>query len=208
MKADIKHYFENVDHEILLKIIERKINDDSLIWLIKQILNNLDTKIKCKGMPIGNLTSQFFANVYLNRLDYFVKNKLRAEFYIRYVDDFVILHENKEVLVLYKDKIAKYLKNLKLELHPDKSKILPLRSSITLLGYRIYYYHKLLRKSNLKKFEREFKNELELCKMGRRSQKEVLKSLQGWFGYSIWADTYKFRKNIIKKLNEKTIQKL
>ena len=197
MKADIKHYFETVDHEILLKIIERKINDDSLIWLIKQILNNLDTKIKCKGMPIGNLTSQFFANVYLNRLDYFVKNKLRAEFYIRYVDDFVILHENKEVLDLYKYKIAKYLKNLKLELHKDKSKILPLRNGVTFLGYRIFYHYKLLRKSNLRRFKRDFKEKME----AEQSREEILKSLQGWFGYSIWADTYKFRKKIIKKLN-------
>src|SRR3989338_3802313 len=71
LKADIKHYFETVNHEILLKILRRKIKGENIINLIKKILNNFDTKIKGKGMPLGNLTSQFFANVYLNELDYF-----------------------------------------------------------------------------------------------------------------------------------------
>src|SRR3989344_1402290 len=96
LKADIKHYFNNVDHERLLEIIERKIKDKNIIWLIKQILNNFDSSIKGKGMPLGNLTSQFFANVYLNELDQFVKHKLKAKYYIRYVDDFLILHNSKE----------------------------------------------------------------------------------------------------------------
>ncbi|MBI4158979.1 hypothetical protein HY500_01840, partial [Candidatus Woesearchaeota archaeon] len=91
LKADVKHYFETVNHEILLKIIRRKIKDENIISLIKKILNNFDTKIKGMGMPLGNLTSQFFANVYLNELDQFVKHKLKAKYYIRYVDDFVIL---------------------------------------------------------------------------------------------------------------------
>ena len=77
--------------------------------LINQILDNFDTKTKGKGMPLGNLTSQFFANIYLNDLDYFVKHKLKAKYYIRYVDDFVILHTSKETLEIYKDKINKYL---------------------------------------------------------------------------------------------------
>src|SRR3989344_4564521 len=96
LKADIKHYFDTVDHERLLEIIERKVKDKNVIWLIKQILNNFDTSIKGKGMPLGNLTSQFFANVYLNELDQFVKHKLKAKYYIRYVDDFLILHNSKE----------------------------------------------------------------------------------------------------------------
>ncbi|MEK6951448.1 MAG: reverse transcriptase/maturase family protein, partial [Nanoarchaeota archaeon] len=137
LKADITHYFQTVDHEILLSIIKEKIKDENIIWLIKQILNNFDTEIKGRGMPLGNLTSQFFANVYLNKLDYFVKHKLKAKYYIRYVDDFVILHHNKETLEEYKLSIDKFLReNLKLELHPDKSKIIPLKNGINFLGYR------------------------------------------------------------------------
>lgn len=161
MKADIKHYFETVDHEVLLTVIKRKVKEEDIIWLITQILNNFNSEIKGKGMPLGNLTSQFFANVYLNELDQFVKNKLKAKYYIRYVDDFVILHNSKEKLNGWKEQINKFLKNnLKLELHPNKSKILPLRNGINFLGYRIFYHHKLLRKSNLKKFERNLKEKI------------------------------------------------
>ena len=91
-KADIKHYFDTVDHDILLKIIERKIKDEKVIWLVKQILKNFIVNEENKGMPLGNLTSQFFANVYLNELDYFIKHKLKSKYYIRYVDDFIIIH--------------------------------------------------------------------------------------------------------------------
>ncbi|MBI2508143.1 hypothetical protein HYV89_04275 [Candidatus Woesearchaeota archaeon] len=203
LKADIKHYFETVDHEVLLKIIERRIKDKKAIWLVKQILNNFNTKRKGKGMPLGNLTSQFFANVYLNEIDQFVKNKLRAKYYIRYVDDFVILHDNKEKLLEYKDKISKYLMYLKLELHPTKSNIIPLRNGIAFLGYRVFYYHKLLRKSNLKKFERNFKEKLEFCEGGGAfAIDDLYNCLQGWFGYAMWADTYKLRKETMRKVRK------
>ena len=151
-------------------------------------------------MPLGNLTSQFFANIYLNELDYFVKHKLKAKYYIRYVDDFVVLNSNKEFLQDYKDKIINYLLNLKLELHPDKSSILFIRNGITFLGYRIFYHYKLLRKSNIRKFGRNLKQKVKLYGSGVTLEK-LIKSLQGWFGYAIWANTYKFRKNIIKNLN-------
>jgi len=99
LKADIKHYFQEVNHRILIKVISRKIHDEKVLWLIKQILNNnvLDNN-EGRGMPLGNLTSQFFANVYLNELDYFVKHKLKVKYYIRYVDDFVLLNSSKEKL--------------------------------------------------------------------------------------------------------------
>jgi len=96
LKADIKHYFQEVDRKILLEILSKKIKCEKTIWLIQQILDNFDNE---KGMPLGNLTSQFFANVYLNELDQFIKHKLRAKFYIRYVDDFVLMNSSKEKLV-------------------------------------------------------------------------------------------------------------
>ena len=202
LKADIKHYFQTVDHEVLLYIIKRKVKDGNLIWLIRQILNNFDAEIKGKGMPLGNLTSQFFANVYLNKLDYFVKHELKAKYYIRYVDDFVILHNNKKILEEYKNKINIYLRALKLELHPDKSKIVPLGNGITFLGYRIFYHHKLLRKSNIRKFEKNFNKNLNLYKDGILTYNDLINSIQGWFGYSVHADTYKFRKRIMKKIRD------
>ena len=158
-------------------------------------------------MPLGNLTSQFFANVYLNELDQFVKHKLKAKYYIRYVDDFVILHNDSTILEVYKNKINKFLKEeLKLELHHDKSKVFSLANGTTFLGYRIFYHYKLLRKSNLRKFQGNLERKIRLYELGMKSYDSLWSSLEGWSGYAIWADTYKLRKNIgrsLRKLEKK-----
>lgn len=139
LKADIKHYFDTVNHNIFLEMLREKIKDERLLWLIKIILKNHKTQAEGKGMPLGNLTSQFFANVYLNELDQFVKHNLKAKYYIRYVDDFVILHQSKKQLEIWEKEIDNFLKNeLKIELHPDKCKIYSLANGTQFLGYRIF----------------------------------------------------------------------
>jgi len=198
LKADIKHYFATIDHEILLNILRKKINDKNLIDLIKIILNNFETSTKGKGLPLGNYTSQFFANIYLNHLDYFIKHKLKAKYYIRYVDDFVILHKDKRVLVRNMIKIKKYLKFLKLELHPDKSEIHALRNGITFLGYRIFYHFKLLRKRNIRYFKRMLSEKVSLYRRGEIDGKKLKGFLDGWNGYSSFANTFNFNKKIYK----------
>lgn len=185
LKADISHYFDEVDHDILLHVLKKKVCDTSLIRLINKILKNHSDN---KGMPLGNMTSQFFANVYLNELDQFVKHKLKAKYYIRYVDDFVILNENKEVLEYYLSEIHKFVQdNLKIQLHPNKSKILLLKRGIPFLGYRIFYYHKLLRKSNIKNMSRQ---------LIKNNYDSLYKYLDGWFSYADHADTFNLRKKV------------
>ena len=152
---------------------------------------------------MGNLTSQFFANVYLNELDQFVKHKLKAKYYIRYVDDFVILNNNRQTLAECKESINNFLKVINLELHKDKSKIIPLSEGISLLGYRVFCRHKLLRKSNLKKFKRNISEKINEAKNNALPYDSLLGSIQGWLGYAIWANTYKLRKNLIKEIDEK-----
>jgi len=196
-KADISHYFDNVDHEILINIIKRKIGDGKLIWLIRKVLNNFNSPIKGKGMPLGNYTSQFFANVYLNGLDYFVKHELKAKYYIRYVDDFVILHRSKKRLEYFKKRIIEFLKEIKLEPHSEKSDIIPLQKGITFLGYRIFYHHKLLRKRNQKHFLRRFYRYFQSYNQDIISDEQLIAIVQGWFGYARWANTYKLRKQIL-----------
>ena len=198
LKADIKHYFATIDHKVLINILRKKINDENFIGLIKIVLDNFETKYKGQGLPLGNYTSQFFANVYLNHLDYFVKHKLKAKYYIRYVDDFVILHKNKKVLEEYLDKITKYLRFLKLELHPDKSEIHALRNGITFLGYRIFYYYRLLRKRNIRYFNRKLKENIELYRRGEIDDKKLKGFLDGWNGYSSFANIYNFNKQTNK----------
>lgn len=197
LKADIKHYFDTIDHEILIRTIGRTIKDENVTWLVKQILNQHSID-KGKGMPLGNLTSQFFANLYLNDFDYFVKHKLKAKYYIRYVDDFVILSNSKKMLESYKDKICKYLSSLRLEMHPSKSKIMPLYNGINLLGFRVFYYHRLIKKSNIKRFERKLCQKSIKLAIGDLSHDYFINGLHGWFGYAVWANTYKSRQRIIK----------
>ena len=205
LKADIKHYFDEVDHNILIEIIKRKIKDEKVILLIEKILKNKVfgmggggiNGFENKGMPLGNLTSQFFANVYLNELDYFVKHNLKAKYYIRYVDDFIILHQYKEQLEIWKQEINNFLKeNLKLELHSEKSRIIPLSEGIDFVGFRNFYHYKLLRKRNIRKVI----SAVEEYKKGEIPKEEILEIFQGWQAYAKWANTYKLRKQVIKKI--------
>ena len=205
LKADIRHYFDRVDHEILLNIIKRKIRDEKVIWLVQKILDNHDSKILGRGMPIGNLTSQFFANVYLNELDYFVKHKLKAKYYLRYVDDFVILHKDKEVLENYKKQINEFLKAIKLELHPEKSRVLSLHNGISLLGFRVFYHYKLPRKSNIRKFEKRLDELTKDFKEGKINKEKFMESLEGWFAYAEWSNTYGYRNKVLREILKITI---
>jgi len=197
LKADVKHYFQEVSHKILLEIIKRKVSDEKVLWLVKRILeNNVSDDKKEKGMPLGNLTSQFFANIYLNELDYFVKQELKAKYYIRYVDDFIALHSSKGQLEMCKNEISKFLKeNLNLELHPDKSKIICLSRGVDFVGFRNFYHFKLLRKRNVRKMLLQIKN----YKNKKISEDELFQIFQGWNGYAKWANMYKLVDNLIKK---------
>jgi retron-type reverse transcriptase len=200
LKADIKHYFDSVDHEVMIHIISKKIKDEKTLLLIRKILDNHCYKEIGKGMPIGNLTSQFFANVYLNELDYFVKHRLKAKYYIRYVDDFVILDVSKENLDLYKKEIDDFLKTIKLELHPQKSRVIPLHEGVKFLGFRIFYKYKLLKKSNIRKMNHRIENFIDLYKKGIIDKDEIYECVEGWFAYAMHANTYNLRKRIMKKL--------
>lgn len=190
LKADIKHYFDEVNHEILIDRLKNKIYDENILELVKIIIKNFRGKSAGTGMPLGNLTSQFFANVYLDKLDKFVKHILKAGYYIRYVDDFIILHESKKQLEIWKKQIVEFLKEkLKLELHPQKSRIIPLKRGIDFVGFRHFYYFKLLRKRNI----RNMKRKIEMFKQGLISKDKLLESFQGWNAYARWADSFKLR---------------
>lgn len=148
-------------------------------------------------MPLGNLTSQFFANIYLNELDYFVKHKLKAKYYIRYVDDFIILHNSKGQLEIWKQEIDKFLKEkLKIELHPDKSKIISLSKGIDFVGFRVFWHYKLLRKRNIRKMLKK----ILVYKRDKLSKEEILESFQGWNAYAKWANSYQLRRKVVKKI--------
>ena len=200
LKCDISKYFESIDHKILFSLIKRKISDKKVLWLIKEILNSSYKKIRV-GIPIGNLTSQLFANIYLNELDQFIKHGLKIKYYIRYMDDFLVLDYDKREICQTKEKIREFLQDkLKLELHPKKANIFPTEKSIDFLGYRIFGSYRLLRKDTVKKFIKRTKTYQKRLNKGLLSQEKFNNSLQSWLGYAQFANSWRLRKNLEEKL--------
>ena len=120
MKCDIRKFFDSIDHEILLRLLSAKLPDEPLIKLLESIVYSFKVK-EGKGIPLGNLTSQLFANIYLDQLDQYVKRILRFKNYVRYADDFVSLSRSKyEIMAIFSDVSLFVNKQLKLELHPNK----------------------------------------------------------------------------------------
>ena len=201
LKADIKKYFESVDHEILLRIIREKVKDENVLWLAQQILTySSNSSVKGRGMPLGNYTSQFFANIYLNKFDYFVKHTLRIKYYLRYVDDFVILHKDKERLERYKRYIDEYLNTLGLRLHSTKSRIIPLHEGVPLLGFRVFYHYRLLKESSIRQLKRNLRIWRKDYIQGI-SYDIIAARLSGWLAHAEHGDTYKFRKRVAVTFN-------
>ena len=151
-------------------------------------------------MPLGNYTSQFFSNIYLNELDYYVKHILKVKYYIRYVDDFIILHKNKKRLEYFLEHINNFLPYLKIKLHQEnhqeKTKIKPLRNRVDFLGYRIFYHYKLLRKRNIKHFKRKLKENINLKNERKITEEQFNSRIVGWRGYADFGDNH----NLMKKL--------
>jgi len=203
LKADIRHYFEEVDHALLLRIMQKKIKDQQVLWLILKIVGNYSTK-EGKGMPLGNLTSQFFANIYLNELDQFVKHTLRAKFYIRYVDDFLILHQSETELKRCFQAIRSFLqKDLALEFHPTKSRIASVHQGTEFLGLKIFSHHKQIKLKNVRKFYRKFHELYQEYVQEKVSYDEVYDFMEGWTAYTRNADTHLLRKRVGTLFNDR-----
>ena len=195
MKCDISKYFDNVDHEILLEMLEKKIKDRNVLWLLNKIINS-----NPRGIPIGNLTSQLFANIYLNELDHFIKRVLLKRYYIRYMDDFLILGNDKSHLRDDKEKIKIFLaKRLKLELHPKKAEIFPIDRGVDFLGYVVKDGYRLLRKSTVKRFIKKRRRYEAMVKNGKRTKQSSQNFCDSWRGYASFANSYK----LVKKLGLK-----
>ena len=196
LKADIQKYFENIDHCILLELIGKKIADEDVIWLIKRILAG--NGLFC-GIPIGNLTSQVFANLYLNPLDQFIKHRLRFKYYVRYMDDFVLMDISKDRLHKAKREIAQFLKeNLRLNLHPKKQTVTPLKCGIDFLGFRIFSTHRLLRRGNVKRFCRRLKKMKEQFERKQIPIGKIGLSIRGWIAHAKQGNTYGLRIRVLR----------
>lgn len=159
LKGDIKKFFASIDHAILKNILKKYITDMDILWLLNQLINSFNTKDKINvGLPLGNLTSQLFVNIYMNASDQFVKRKLKDKYYIRYADDFVVLSDNKLYLEQLITKLSTFLENkLKLTLHPNKLFIKTLASGVDFLGWVIFPHHLIPRTSTKKRMLKRLK---------------------------------------------------
>lgn len=154
-------------------------------------------------MPLGNHTSQWFANIYLDKFDKLVKHELNAKYYIRYVDDFVIFSNSRTELKNWKEKIDRFLRQkLKLKLHPDKSQIIPLYHGINFLGLKIFYHYSLIRESNRKNFERRLKELRILYRERQINREQVVESLEGWIAFAKHSNSYKYRRELLRNFNK------
>jgi retron-type reverse transcriptase len=146
LKCDIRKFFASIDHAILINILEKYIPDPGIMDLLREIIESFSSTRPGVGLPLGNLTSQLFVNIYMNEFDQFIKHELKEKYYIRYADDFVILSESKIWLEYQLPKIATYLsEQLHLELHPKKVSIETLASGVDFLGWVMFPDHKVLR---------------------------------------------------------------
>ena len=216
LKCDIKKYFPSIDHEILKAAFRRKIRDVQTLWLMDLIVDSsnpqehvleyfegddlLTSLSRKRGIPIGNLTSQFFANIYLNGFDYFVKEGLGCRHYIRYVDDFVVLADTKARLHQVKAEMEGYLSKLRLKLHRYKCQISPVKAGTDFLGYQIFPSHRRLRKSAVTRARRRLKRLQRDYSSGKISQHDVNQSVQSWLGHVRHADTYGLRRAIFSEV--------
>ncbi|MDO8618404.1 MAG: reverse transcriptase domain-containing protein [Candidatus Daviesbacteria bacterium] len=194
LKLDVKKFFASVNQEILLNLIAKRVEDPDLLWLIKNILGSFS---QGTGIPIGNLTSQIFANVYLNELDQFVKHTLQEKYYIRYCDDFAICSKDREHLENLILKIKAFLKEkLKLILHERKIIIRKYTQGIDFLGYIILPYVILPRTKTKKRLFRKIQGKISDLKNGYISEKSFNQSLQSYLGYLSHANSYKLTQKL------------
>lgn len=168
--------------------------------LVEKIVRSDNAKER-KGIPIGNLTSQLFANIYLNELDCFIKRVLSARYYIRYMDDFLILDANKKKLREMKEEIKKFVENkLGLKLHPKKATVSPINSGIDFLGYVVFENYRLLRKSTVKRFVKRTKKYAKMVEQEKMDEEKFDASVASWTAYAEFGNSWRLRGKLSVKL--------
>jgi retron-type reverse transcriptase len=211
-KTDIRKYFPSIDHDILFERISRKIKCLDTLWLIRLIIDTSNPQEEIlqyypgddlfaplerrRGIPIGNLTSQFFANIYLDGLDHYTKEDLQCRSYIRYVDDITAFGDDKQKLWKIGKAMGEYLSTLRLTMHPDKTIVVPVSQGVDYLGYRVFPDRRRLRKDNVVRFRRRMQKMQNDYRTGQITLKDVNSSIQSWIGHAKHADTYKLREKI------------
>lgn len=204
LKCDIKKFFDSVDHSVLLHLLSNKVRDNDVTWLLQEIISSFTASGELfdkRGLPIGNLTSQLFANVHMNEFDQFIKHELKVKYYVRYTDDFVILTDRKDIFDDLLQEIELFLKEkLHLELHPHKVEVRKLNRGIDFLGYIIRPHHTLLRTKTKRRLTRKLHNRAEEYRTSEICEETVHQTLHSYLGLLSHANTHRLSEDLQNKL--------
>ncbi len=212
LQCDLKQFFPSIDHALLRGILARHIVDEAALRLCDKIIasgvgvlsevyemvwfpgDDLLATFRPRGLPIGNLTSQFWANVYLNPFDHFVKRELACPAYVRYVDDFILFGDDQAQLREWRAAIIARLAGLRLSLHSRRAQVFPAATGIPFLGFRVYPAHRRLKRRKGVAFQRRFKRLVWQVAVGEIDRARVHASVQGWVNHAGYGDTYGLRR--------------
>jgi retron-type reverse transcriptase len=216
LQCDIRKYFPSIDHAILKSLLRRKLKCSDTLWLIDTIIDNsneqesvvdyfpgddlLTPVQRRRGLPIGNLTSQFFANVYLNSFDHSVKEQLNVVKYIRYVDDFALFSDDWGFLAEARVAVEEYLAQLRLKIHPVKSQLFETQQGANFLGFRILPDCIRVRTENLRRARRRLRRMQTEYAQGKIGVRDVSQSIQSWVAHLDHGDTWQLRQQIFATL--------
>ena len=212
LKCDVRKYFASIDHQVLKELLARVVKCRRTLDLAGRIVDgsnrqeeavfyfpgdNLFTPLgRRRGLPLGNQTSQFFANVYLNSLDHFVNQSLRPGCYIRYVDDFVLFDDSKERLAGMRAAVERLLDGLRLRLHERKSRVYGCADGLTFLGWRLYPGRTRLVRENVARFRRRLREMERAFAEGSMDRNDVRARIHSWIGHASFGDTWRLRKQM------------
>ena len=203
-KIDISKYFASINHTRLKTLIRQKVEDPRLLWLLDSIIDSTDsgsehdhlfppdspyhTKGR-RGIPIGNLTSQLFANIYLHHADKYAKHQLKIRLYVRYMDDILLFHTDKSQLQLWQQQLTDFLSTeLYLTVNPRKVRLYPVRVGVDFVGYVIHSPHVRLRGSSVRRFKKKYREQLRAVRDGRLPVEKMRESFTAWSAHAMHAN--------------------
>lgn len=211
LQIDLEQFFPSIDHATLRAILARKIQDADVLWLIDQILasgrgvlaneytmryfegDDLFSIHRPRGLPIGNLTSQFWANCLLNPFDHFVKRELECRAYVRYVDDMLLFAQQKEILQAWRARVIKRLAHMRLTIHAAAAQAKPVTHGIPFLGFVVYPTHRLLKRRKGIAFARRLRAQWRATETRHLSAAKLSAMVRGWVNHTRYGDTRRLR---------------
>jgi len=215
LKADVAQFFPSIDHSVLDGLLSRHIACRSTLELCRRIMasgdgilrseyrlqlfpgDDLFAALRPRGLPIGNLTSQFWANVYLNRVDTLLQRELRLP-HVRYCDDLLVFANDKATLWAAQEALAQQMAMLRLTLHPVKTRLYQFDEGVEFVGYRLFRTHRRLRRVNVRQFVTRLRRQQHAYRRGELSAERVRASLRSWIAHASHADTYRLRSRLLR----------